>query len=224
MSKNNFITTILHSMTIFGLLTFSSCDSSHNNTEQVPPKEFANPTQQDFVKKKSDLFYNSIIKPTNSAATTMFKKKTKHMTKEFLKENNNILTNWKGTVVSVMACDANGTVVGSADESKKILILIVDGGTKTFDDGEDNYALTLEQAQNTKQGTKGIYPNNAIYDKVVNLKEGQKIKFSAKVLKSDEHGIYGPVGKDYRKFDNQETGLDVEFTAVEILPTQEAEQ
>lgn len=231
MTKNKtiFTTAILYGMTIFGLLTFTSCgnssDKTTDKTEQTTaPKEFTNSIQQDFIKKKSDFFYSSVIKPTNSAATTMFKEKTEQMTKDFLKENKNTLTDWTGTVVSVMACDANGIIAGGDDKSKKILILIIDGGTIKYDDGEDNYSLALAQAQSNKQGTKGIYPDNPIYDKVINLQEGQKIKFSAKVLKSDDYGIYGPTGKDYRKYDNQQTGFDVSFTAIENLPATKTEE
>jgi len=183
--------------------------------EQAPPTAVASSVQQDFIKKKSDFFYSSVIHPANSAITTMFKGKTEQLTKDFLKENNNILTDWTGTVVSVMACDENGVISGGDDKTKKILILIVDGGTIKFDDGKDNYSLTLAQAQSNKQKTKGIYPDNSIYDKVIALKEGEKIKFSAKVLRADDHGIYGLAGRD---FDNQETAFDVEFTSLEVTP------
>lgn len=227
-NHNTFPTAILYSMTIFGLLTFAGCGSSTDNatdkSEQAAPKEFSNSKQQDFIKKKSDLFYNSVIKPTNAAVTTMFKEKTEQLTKDFLKANNNILTDWTGTVISIIATDEKGRFYGGDDKAKRILSLMIDCGTIKFDDGEDNYAMTLEQAQMNKARTKGIYPSNPLYYKVINLKEGEKVKLSAKVLKSDEHGIYGPVGKNNRKYENQETGLEVEFTAIEVLPTQQAEQ
>jgi len=57
--------------------------------EQAPPKAVENPIQQDFLEKKSDLFFNSVINPANSATTTMFKSNTEQLTQEFLSENNN---------------------------------------------------------------------------------------------------------------------------------------
>ncbi len=232
MNKNyiNSIKAILYSTPILTLLTFASCgsssDKSNDKQENTTPKEFTNSIQQAFIKKKSDLYYHSVIKPTNSAATTMFKEKTEQLTKDFLKENKNILTDWTGTVISVMLIDENGKfIMQDADNTKKIKIisLVLSAGTIKFDGGEDNYALRLDQSPSKKQGTKGIYPTNPLYDKVINLKEGEKIKFSAKVLKSDEGRIGRPSGKDYRKYENQATGMDVEFTAIEVLPTTQPE-
>jgi hypothetical protein len=186
--------------------------------EQTTQQKLENTVQQDFLKKKADLFYSSVIKPTNSATTTMFKGKSEKMTKDFLKETNNTLTDWYGTVISVMASDEKGIIVGGDDKQKKILILIVDAGRVTFDDGEDFYSLALTQAQGSKRKTKGIYPNSLLYDKVINLNEGQKIKFSAKILLTEEQGLYGTSSKNHRKYDFQETSFDVEFTELDVIP------
>ncbi|MEI6697286.1 MAG: hypothetical protein WCO13_14625 [Bacteroidota bacterium] len=219
---------ILLILSIFFVSFLNSCGSdsgkdttTNDKNERKPNTEITNSKQQEFLKKKSDLFFSNVIKPANSALTTMFKEKTENLTKEFLKEINNTLSDWTGTVESVIACDEKGTVIGGDDKTKKILILVVDCGIIKFEENEDNYSLYCEQAQSKKGKTKGLYPNNPVYEKVLNLKEGQKIKFSAKVLISKEQGNYDPVGKDYRNYDEQVTIFQVEFTKLELLPTNE---
>ncbi len=215
-------------LSVLGLILFLSCNDNNkkieDKNEQTTKKEITNLKQKEFIKKKSELFFNNILKSTNSALTTMFNEKTDKLTKDFLKDINNTLTDWTGKVICVIACDERGTVIGGNDKAKKILILGVEGGEVKFEDSEDNYSLYLEQAQSKKQKTKGIYPNNPLYNKIINLKEGQKIKFSAKVLNSREEGIYGPNGKEYRKADHQGTNFDVIYTAIEIIPTEELEK
>ena len=179
-------------------------------------KSNVNSIQNDFILKKSALFFNSILNPINSAQSTIFKEKTEEMTKEFLKANNYILSDWKGKVVSVALLDEQSYMTGDSKKDK-IIALTVDAGINKYEDREDNYSIIIDQAQSPKRNLKGIYPNNAFYNKVLNLKEGQLIKFSANVLRYEDYGGYGPKGKEYREFDNEQTLFEVSFTSIELL-------
>jgi hypothetical protein len=171
--------------------------------------------QNEFIKAKTDLFIKYIINPTNSAQQNLFKDKTSSLTQKYLKDNGNILKNWKGTVISVLLLNENGEPTGDTKKDK-IIALIVDGGELKIEGSSDNYSIGISQAPSPKRKLKGIYPNNPLYEKILNLKEGSKIIFTAKVLKSEEIGLYDDNAKQHRGYLNQQTSFDVNFLEINV--------
>jgi hypothetical protein len=104
-------------------------------------------------------------------------------------------------------------------KNDKIIALMIDGGDLKIEGSEDNYSVGVSQAQSRKHHLKGIYPSNPLYEKILNLKEGQNIIFSAEVLKSSEIGLYDEYAKQNRGYVNQQTVFDVNF--LEIKPITE---
>ena len=186
-------------------------------------KTIVDSKQKDFILKKSGLFFSSIVNPVNSAQSTIFKEKTEAMTNEFLKANNYLLTDWKGRIVTVGLLDEHAYMTGDSKKDK-IILLVINAGINKYKDREDNYSIVIEQAQLPKRNLKGIYPNNPLYNKVLNLKEGQLIKFSAKVLRYEEIGNFDLNGKENREFDNEQTFIDVSFISIEPIENEDGNE
>lgn len=121
-----------------------------------------------------------------------FKKEMATDTKQKLNEINYMLTDWIGNVgVIDMFGDKESTIL-EYNEEADIEIIIQDDiqvGKRTVTHNLSKsttylckYSLSASQAPSKKYGYKGIKRSGVLYEQIKRLKEGQRVKFTAKVV------------------------------------------
>jgi len=182
---------------------------------------FANTVQKDFIKQKiadfkTYLESEPIIEKT-SPTVDQFKKDMKKMNTDFLKENGNKLVDWVGTISCI---DCFKDIPNFKREKELDITIIIQDkiklGEKTIQPRPD-YSTTMEcsyyfevtQATINSIGCKGISKSSKVYESVKKLNAGQKVKFSAKIIKADD--VIEKTGL------NLSTGFYIEITEINPL-------
>lgn len=134
-----------------------------------------NSFQNIFVSQKIEQF-SSQIKEGKSA--NEIKSEANETSKNLLKKENNELTDWEGEIISIDMFKDKELDLSITIQKRKIV------GQKTISGKTMDCGITIEASQGTnkKFGFKGISRNGELYEKVKNLKEGDKVIFSAKVI------------------------------------------
>ena len=114
-----------------------------------------------------------------SPTVESFKKESKVVTEDILKQINYKIENWTAEVMSVdmfqdVECDLTLTIHPETLAGSKTV-----SGTTTFDCG---FSMIAEQAYSKKYKLKGIKRSGELYKKVKSLSEGDKVIFSGSIL------------------------------------------
>lgn len=157
-------------------LTDSIVHSMDNSNQTVK----TNTIQVDFVSKKTEEFKNQI---SSGASADEIKQKQKSITKTFLKEQKNKLVDWSGVIISVDMFQDKELDISITIQDREIV------GQKTISDRTMDCGITIEadQATSKKYGYKGVVRSGALYEKMKNLKEGDKVIFSADVIDATDN-------------------------------------
>ena len=172
--------------------------------------------QEDFIRQKTDLYSSGYINTDNEAAKMLFHKNTEELTTQLLVGTNQILTKWVGTIsrislayghnqrdMELLKTMSPNDVIEKYPEGRDINIYI-NVGEKKLD--QSTYLAQVYQEYNPQRNERGIKPNSSLYETVLGLKEGQKVVFSAKVIRTiDTDG----------KNNEQYTGFNIEITDIQ---------
>ncbi len=153
----------------------------------------SNSSQEYFITQKVELYKTNYLNAPNNAIKSKFLDQSKTLTKKILDSLNYSILNWEGEVDMVMLGNKPSDIkllkqgltpnqVKENDPNNRPLSIIITLRKKA-DNG--SYSITLIQEQN-KNYKGGIKSSNPLYDKALNLKKGEKIKFSAKVKRIEE--------------------------------------
>lgn len=152
---------------------------SKQTEQSVEKKIEQNAVQLDFIKKKTDQFRQLI---ESGATADDIKKQANSLTKSLIKAENNELKDWEGVIIGVDMFKEKNLDIAITIKPKEIV------GKKTITkNGKDftfNCGITIEatQGDSKKYGYKGISRQGELYEKVQQLKEGDEVVFSAKVV------------------------------------------
>ena len=144
----------------------------------------SNSIQTKFVSEKTSQFKKLII---SGSSTNEIKKQANSLTKSFLKEQNNQLTDWTGKIIWIDMFKGKELDIAITIKPKEIV------GQKTITKNGQNYTfdcgITIEADQgiSKKYGCKGIVRNGELYEKIKKLKKGDKVIFSAKVVDTSDN-------------------------------------
>ena len=189
---------------------------SEINTDVKKNKVIVEPTKQEiFISKKIELLKSDYLNTTNNAKKSVFLNRTKNFTKDFLKKENNVLKDWDGTIsriqlgakkndIKLLKKGLTPNQVKEKDPNDRPIEIIIEVENKNFD-GHSFY-ISANQTQN-KQFKGGIKKTNPIYNDLFNFENGQKIKFSAKVVDFKEFNT---------KFENSII-LNIELTKLQPI-------
>lgn len=161
-----------------------SSESTNKNeqTQQTSEKKNEqNAVQLDFVTKKTEQFRELIEK---GATADEIKKQANSLTKSLIKAENNEIKDWEGVITAVDMFKEKNLDIAITIKPKEIV------GKKTITkNGQDftfNCGITIEatQGDSKKYGYKGIDRQGELYEKVLQLKEGDEVILVQKLLTS----------------------------------------
>jgi len=166
--------------------------------EKIKIERLKKEVQRNFINKKVSLYKDGYINAKNYAQKGLFFVNTKKITKNFLDSLNYTLTDWEGKISIIMFSYGHTTrdrellkkmspekLIEKYPEGRDINISII---IADEDIGSNaSYVAKVHQEHNPNKKLRGIKPNDDLYDKVISLEEGQKIRFSAKVIDVREY-------------------------------------
>ena len=150
----------------------------------INPSKYLNSLEADFIIKKTTQFKELI---NSGSSADEIKKQASSLTQSFLKEQNNQLKEWYGEIISVDMFKEKELDFAITIKERDIV------GTKTIiKNGQDhtlNCGITIEATQGVskKYGYKGVKRQGELYEKIRNMKEGDKVIFSAKIINATDN-------------------------------------
>lgn len=145
-----------------------------------------NSEQENFIKKKEEEFTSNI---ESNISSKEIRQNHQSLSKSWLKEKENKIVNWTGTIISLDVFQEKELDISISIMDKKVI------GQKNISGKIMDCGITIEaeQATNSKLGYKGVVRNGEICNKIKELKEGDKVVFSATVNEindnSDKTGL-----------------------------------